>query len=692
MSDTGPSPGAQPSGPSSAATRAKPESIPAGKPESDEAASRPKFTTALIVDDAYDEITLENVPSGGSDFADAVAASEHEPELRAALTAFGCASTDKLTFPAGALEALYAADNLTPELKALSDQHLFRDIREKRAQVQALSTGLSGRGIRVLTTGSGNNLPTDVPDIVFLDYYLGAMNDADARAQAVRKLKDIEAIYSARLPFVVLMSSAVVDRSSQRAFRDESGWIAGLFDFSSKAELRRQSVLAGLVTLWEMLLPYRLQVHSFVHALNESLEQVCSKFMVLVRSLGVEDYAFLQRLHLGADGQPLGEYMLWLFGSALPHLAFDQNTAVSTTAARLDRLRFESLLPGNWEPSKAAAECYRLAISTPAVGAVAPHPLHEATPESKGLPYLQTGDLLTGQADAVWLVASPACDIAFAPGSERDNPNRYVVLLPGKLERLGPQTKSGGDSNVSTPLFERAGVPYRIRWRPTQPEYVKHGVFEKWKTETQVERTARLRLPYTLEVQQAFAQNLVRIGMPVPPPIPFNATLHIFMEGKEGLCESVHLQGECGARLFLLRDARRFHLNYDAIRSMVSALGTVKTNWQKRVGELVHQKAQEALNALIADLTKLHEDPAEWARLVREDFELPSGDKHTKIAGGLIQVYSEKTFSAQKFPAKDKAALVVSIIETLGIEVPEAETSSACSAATVKPTTQDTPH
>ena len=47
------------------------------------------------------------------------------------------------------------------------------------------------------------------------------------------------------------------------------------------------------------------------------------------------------------------------------------------------------------------------------------------------------------------------------------------------------------------------------------------------------ERTARLRLPFALEIQRAFTANLTRIGMPVAPPIYQPVEVQLFYKGED---------------------------------------------------------------------------------------------------------------------------------------------------------------
>lgn len=629
-----------------------------------------KFTSALVVDDAYDPL----VPAGLDDqlraLDDAVAASENEDALRDELAAFGLDLATRAAAEPDALERLYAGTpKLTEELHALVQQHLFADVRSKRDQVTGIEDDLRALGLNVDHAGSEEPLPAEPPDIVLLDYYLGVASDKDARDQAVRKLQAIEAQYAARVPFIVLMSNRAVTVEARETFRADSDWVAGMFDFKAKQDLLSGGLGLHLL-LWEMVLPYRRHIYAFVKALDDSTRTLVDRFMSRARSLGLEDYAFLQRLQLAEDGQPLGEYMLWLFGSLLPHLAFDNDARVKTTREQLDRVYFDTVLPADWLPSTAVAESYRLAISTPAVSPIAPHPLNPPGSEQP-LPYVQFGDLLSNSSPHVWLIASPACDIAFAPGSDRDDPNRYVVLVPGELKPIAPHAPAPDRHDVVTPLFERDGQPYRIHWRPTRPVYVKHGEFAAWQAAAEVERTARLHVAYALDVQQAFAGHLTRIGMPVPPSMPFEVVVRIYREGPAGEFLEVDAGAAAGARLYVLRQTRRAQLNYYSMIAIIKALTRAEATWSAKLETLRHPSQLEQVKATLAQIAALRADSAKCRAICTEIFDLPAGQGHSKIADGLVQVVCDQQLSG-RFP--QKAVLIVNIHSSLGITINDAAT------------------
>lgn len=641
------------------------ESVPAG------VVSKPQLIKrVLIIDDAFDAIEVDDYREEVAAFADAVAASEHEESLLSELAKQGALPSrtgqggpEQLTpavirsVSSTSLTALYDA-TLPKELGSLLDEHVFRALREKRAEVTRILEALKARGVEVETLGSTERLPSEAPDLVLLDYYLGITDDDTARKQAVERMAQFASTYAAANPFVVLMSSRRLDAATREKFRSESGWLAGLFDFVPKEDIARADALKKRVTLWEMALPNRRYILGFVRAVEESMSALGGKFMQRVRSLALEDYALLQRLELSADGQPLGEYMLWLFGSLLPHLAFDDSALVRAARQDLDRVRFDHLLPTHWQPSRAVAECYRLAVSSAALDPIAAHPLHTGT--AAGLPYLKTGDLLSdGTSSYLWMVANAACDIAFAPGTTRDDPERYIALVRGELVELTPETTQRmPEHQVCTPLFESKGKPYRIEWSVTKPHYVRHGEFERWRAELKLERSGRLRVAYALEVQQAFANNLVRIGMPVPPPASFDADVEFFMKGKSDLAESASATVIAGATVFVLRKNRSFQLKMEAIEGVMSALSAARDALRVSLDMAKNPEHRAKVQSRINSIDVAINDASMWRNLAGAGFEVPAGQAGVSIIQDLISAFFNRTFDAS---AKYQGGSVLSL-------------------------------
>lgn len=81
----------------------------------------------------------------------------------------------------------------------------------------------------------------------------------------------------------------------------------------------------------------------------------------------------------------------------------------------------------------------------------------------------------------------------------------------------------------STELFTWKGEKCRILWdvkKVVSIQYRHIGTWLAQGTGKCLDRVARLRLPYALELQRAFTADLMRVGMPVAPPIFQTVTTH----------------------------------------------------------------------------------------------------------------------------------------------------------------------
>ena len=89
------------------------------------------------------------------------------------------------------------------------------------------------------------------------------------------------------------------------------------------------------------------------------------------------------------------------------------------------------------------------------------------------------------------------------------------MFIPGQLEKLG---EPRGNSTLRTELFKYNQESYRILWQPKQLRASPYRDVEKWLSDQRFIRVARLRMPFSLEIQHYFANQLTRVGVPVPPP------------------------------------------------------------------------------------------------------------------------------------------------------------------------------
>ena len=198
-----------------------------------------------------------------------------------------------------------------------------------------------------------------------------------------------------------------------------------------------------------MGLPEGYKIQNFVKAIEGSIEAATDQFVNAVKSLSLEDYGHIQRLSLQEDGQPLGDYMLWLFGAYFGQLLFHDQPGVRNHRKQIDTLWVKSFPPCQHAPSVARLpKCIGARFFDNSVEDLEAHPLTIAGSSSADLPEIRLGDLFIRDVSSeVLLVVSPECDLAFFPkGQPRVcDPDQSVLLMPGTFHPIDEPLPKGSD-------------------------------------------------------------------------------------------------------------------------------------------------------------------------------------------------------------------------------------------------------
>jgi hypothetical protein len=486
-------------------------------------------TAAMLIDDAYDTPSSDTLAAGAVlDFWTTVKEDEGQLEQLCEVKK-GIISEQDIDDVV--IQWLWKNHDNGSDLAKTACEHLFGERLEKLKDVKVIEDNLAALGLKVLTIDSASDLPRErIPKLVFLDYFLGAGDDGNAVNAATAKAN---ALYQAvereeDKPFVVLMSSKPAAGIPKETFREASELLAGLFGFAAKEDLKDAERLRLKLSVWALDLPARHRIQRFVEALQESTEKARDGFVKRLRGLGLEDYANLQWLSLQPEGQPLGEYMLWLYKALLGYLVHSDDRVLEEQR-RLDATSFGQFCPSHFPPSSQLATIYRYAITEPGVQPLSPHPLAE---EADMRPLLVFGDLFVNATTLhILLVINAACDLTYSIDAARPFPaDRSILLLPGQLQ---PASKGPG-VGCRTDLFEYDGKPYHILWDLNACQAVPYGETQEWFKTRGYERKARLSAPYALAVQHEFASHLTRVGMPLVPPLHQRAAVELHCIGADG--------------------------------------------------------------------------------------------------------------------------------------------------------------
>ncbi len=344
--------------------------------------------SVAIVDDAYAPPDRECVQSALGDFCHAVEENDVEGRL---FELVGNKFLDAATVGDDAVAKLFEHRNSLPDL---SDDllALFSDFTRRRADLAKIV-----EGIRQFKQGSLHEFASmsdlsgckDNLDVVFLDYYLKNDNESTEVARQV---------YEKHRAFIILMSDRPDAAEHESQFRKQSRLLSGFFKYLPKTKLVESDVVYRAL----MFVPENPKVCHAIHDLIDALElalggkidevekgetknppapgRAVGRFMNVVRTLPLQDYALLCELTLADEGHPLGDYVRRLLGSYLIKQVFTTNS-VAQSLKDLDSLRFTEFLPLATTPSDSLKELYASSLVEPITNPWGEHPWENETVE-----------------------------------------------------------------------------------------------------------------------------------------------------------------------------------------------------------------------------------------------------------------------------------------------------------------------
>lgn len=617
----------------------------------------------VIIDDAFDPPTRDSLREEIPTFWAQI---ERDAEILSELSALGV--NDHEDMSDAILQSLLARATEPGKLAEACKTHLFPLTFQKLDPLRALRSHLESIGVKVIQCGSEDDLPENPIRLVFLDYFLGASDDASAVQASTSKA---EAVYSrveaeADKPFIVLMSSKPDVAASMDTFRQASKLLGGLFGFVEKSELRKREELFVHLEVWAIGMPTRHRIQHFVEALESGARAATEEFVRRIRGLGAEDYANIQWLSLNMEGHPLGDYVLWLYKSFFTYIFHDQ-AKVLEQQRRLDALNFEEFTPCQ-TPSAQLADIYRCAQTEPGVKDVGPHPW---TGDAGTDPLLCTGDMFFSDGLEVFLVINAPCDLTYTPGKKgRPFPvKRSILLMHGQLQKHEEMNTSDG---ACTELFKHEGKPYRILWDHRRVTSIEYGKVWAWLREHGLVRRSRLALPYAQEIQQKFATQVMRAGMPVRPPSYQYADVEVYCADDSGVASRLGEVIPGGAWIMRRRveggDGKEedlFVLTSACIGRILGRLDEILPRIEARAAALLadlpaessdptvkrrRSEIQGKLRGLDTErekIAQLKKAGPQWTSSARKPHALPSKSQKTEVDKKLLWVYNSGTFEGR---------------------------------------------
>lgn len=340
-------------------------------------------------------------------------------------------------------------------------------------------------------------------DIVFLDYRLGTEGDIAATERAAEVATKIYEKFSGdgKLPLLILMSSDGSVLTAQEHFRKRTKWLKGLFYCLTKNELAEKSNLNLRLLLWKENAKQGLKIHEFIEAVSQSINNNKDKFIEAIKDLSLQDYSYVTNFTLKDEGQPLSEYMLWLFNSYLSDLIFDKDAKLLEEKTKINEIQEFDPLPkiAQLSPSMRLVDMYASTLFN-----IFPTGANTDFVLKQGLTFVNH------DKKKVWLVLNAECDLIRSP-----IPN--ITLIEGNLVSL---TENVSLEEQDVKLFSLGDDKnFRIKWLWKNTFTVREKNIEKFLRRCKFTPLGVLRTPFFFKLQQYYFNQISRVGLPVSPPI-----------------------------------------------------------------------------------------------------------------------------------------------------------------------------
>ena len=479
--------------------------------------ARETITTAAIIDDVYDEVPMSRDVDNESwnFFLD----DQSEREVAIIRERYG------VTEPESRWQELRNDDNF---IKCIWDhrdeselfQALFRSFAERqtggRAQLEPLRKLLfDDLKLQGGTYGSQELTAAEGAQLLFVDLFLGAHQDVEARNKALNRVKAIVDPRRESPPMIVLMSASTRLQTMREDFRDEAGLVGCQFRTVQKSELTEAPYLHEL--LFRLTSSYRdsLKLSEFLELWRQSLQDATTRFLKAARRLDLRDYADLETLILNAEGEFIGAYLLEVFGQYF-QFELEEDGRLASAALKLNEVEWKNYPAPHFLPAAISAN-------------IADGLLFRSSKILSKTEPLQFGDVLfSTRVDALGEGTEPAAD--FAKGEriallvltaacdlQHGYAKRFLFLAGvAKLSELIFHKKPNA---LLTPVLIHDAKHYVVEWDLGAPVAWTASELQKQLESGAFQRVRRFRSLFSLQLQQLFTSSLSRVGTPVMPPV-----------------------------------------------------------------------------------------------------------------------------------------------------------------------------
>jgi hypothetical protein len=561
-----------------------------------------KLTTALIVDDGYDEIPkAQDLVKQGAAWENFFADVDEgeKAHIVEAFPKYDETDADDLKKSDDFVATIWSIrEKLRPELSQPLFETYDQASKADKLFLSKLEALLRAVGVEPLT--SGRNVPATgkTVSIIFADLFLGsAQNDSDLEASLVR-LKDLLGGRDASPPLVILMSSSPRLSEKKAYFRDKAHLLGAMFRVLSKNELINETQFTQVLKRLALHNEDALRLASFLHCWDIGLDEAKSRFLAKIRCLDLADYAQIRQLLLNFEGQPLGSYVLDVFDRMLQHeIEFD--AATIQAAKELNKIQADSYPPPYIAGSPDLQQLvYQIIyqnpkrLEVPATESGAQIAFGDIIVKRNSLLAPVAGAPPASEDSDVLVVLTPACDLS------RDF--RQALMISGKFELLSPKAWTYKSAGTKTPIIILPDDRRMwIRWDLKDIQTLKRDELNEMLADGGTHQILiRLRETHAIELQQKLLADLGRVGLVAQMPATFAVSVEVYIFNTESKLQPLALpmlQQEGGV-CYMGRDAggdstSRLGLSEAVLDELALAIANIRK-------DAIHQKAQDTLARL----------------------------------------------------------------------------------------------
>jgi len=525
-----------------------------------------KVTVAVIVDDAYDSLPVAEdlADAGWNSFFDDLTAEDEQN-----LTAEFGARYDEMEALELAEDNAFIATLWRMRNRIRAAEPVFatydRAQSQKRTVLEPLVHLLrDDLQLTVNLVGRDASLVELNGQIIFLDLFLGFHEVKTAMNRAAEKVRRLIRSKEEEPPSVILLSASSELKRLAPELRDEAEILGCQFRWIPKGALKDPNAVAE--SIYDLIVSHSdaVKLNHFMLRWEKALERSKGLFMKSIRSLDLADYANVQALILESEGEPLGDYVLDIYDLHL-HSLLEGDEELIAAAKQLSGIDWaREYPPAQFMPSPElntimdGALFHNVARSdsyfsedpyrTPRLGEVLLGPEIQAKkgrpePEQAECEDLTNNGLVsqnddgqniaahveteagetTDQEHYAYVVLSQACDLQHC---ETDR----LLLLRGRAKRYNwKQHDRKLRGQVKTPIMQVGVELFSVDWEIVTPEtWLLSELPTRLKSGYRRART--FRLPFALQLQQAFIGRLGRVGTLAALPTRYVSAIKVFIK------------------------------------------------------------------------------------------------------------------------------------------------------------------